>query len=146
MFFFVAVLFEPVTRKRSLETNVLVDDGTIIVLGGLVQDEVTDGTEKVPILGDIPILGYLFRYDTRRRQKTNLMLFLRPYVIRDSEDSYSLTLDRYDMMRKLEQELQPEPHFALPSFEGPILPELHLGQEPPSNAPSGSATTPDTVE
>jgi general secretion pathway protein D len=136
----------PVTRKRSLETNVLVDDGTIIVLGGLVQDEVTDGTEKVPILGDIPILGYLFRYDTRRRQKTNLMLFLRPYVIRDSEDSYSLTLDRYDMMRKLEQELQPEPHFALPSFEGPILPELHLGQEPPANAPSGSATTPDTVE
>ena len=136
----------PVTRKRSLETNVLVDDGNIIVLGGLVQDEVTDGTEKVPILGDIPILGYLFRYDTRRRQKTNLMLFLRPYVIRDSEDSYSLTLDRYDMMRKLEQELQPEPHFALPSFEGPILPELHLGQEPPANAPSGSATTPDTVE
>ena len=136
----------PVTRKRSLETNVLVDDGNIIVLGGLVQEELTDGTEKVPILGDIPLLGYLFRYDTRRRQKTNLMLFLRPYVIRNAEDSYSLTLDRYDMMRELEQELQPEPHFALPSFEGPILPELHLGQEPPANVPSGSATTPDTVE
>ena len=136
----------PVTRKRSIETNVLVDDGNIIVLGGLVQEELTDGTEKVPILGDIPVLGYLFRYDTRRRQKTNLMLFLRPYVIRDSEDSYSLTLDRYDMMRQLEQETQPEPHFALPSFEGPILPDFHLGQERPVNAPSEPAATPGAVE
>ncbi|UCD67677.1 MAG: type II secretion system secretin GspD [Betaproteobacteria bacterium] len=136
----------PVTRKRSLETNVLVDDGNIIVLGGLVQDEVADGTEKVPILGDIPLLGYLFRYDTRRRQKTNLMLFLRPYVIRDTDDSYSLTLDRYDMMRKLEREAQPESHFGLPSLEGPILPEFHLGQEPPADVPPGPATTPDTVQ
>ncbi len=136
----------PITRKRSLETNVLVDDGNIIVLGGLVQDELTDGTEKVPILGDIPLLGYFFRYDTRRRQKTNLMLFLRPYVIRDSDDSYSLTLDRYDMMRKLEQATQTEPHFALPLLEGPILPSLHLGQEPPGSATSAPTISPDAGE
>ena len=136
----------PVTRKRSLDTNVLVDDGNIIVLGGLVQDETTDGTEKVPILGDIPVLGYLFRYDTRRRQKTNLMLFLRPHVIREVDDSYSLTLDRYDMMRKLEKETQPKKHFALPPIEGPVVPEINLGQQPATGTPVEPATTPGTAQ
>lgn len=133
----------PVTRKRSLETNVLVDDGTIIVLGGLMQDELTNGTEKVPILGDIPLLGYFFRYDTRRLQKTNLMLFLKPHVIRNADDTFSLTLDRYDMMRKLEEQTQSEPHFALPSLEGPILPEIHLGQKAPKGTQTDPPSAPD---
>ena len=108
----------------------LIEDGSIIVLGGLMQDRVATVVEKVPILGDIPLLGYLFRYETRRSQKTNLMLFLRPYIIRDVDDSHSLTIERYDMMRKLEEEMTPDPHFALPPFEGPVLPEMHLGEEP----------------
>jgi general secretion pathway protein D len=119
-----------VTTKRSVETNVLVDDGSIIVLGGLVQDRIATVVEKVPILGDIPLLGYLFRYETRVNQKTNLMLFLRPFIIRNADDSKSFTVERYDMMRKLEVEMMPEPRFALPTFEGPVLPELHLGQQP----------------
>jgi general secretion pathway protein D len=71
-----------ITSKRSIDTNVLVDDGQIIVLGGLIEDTVNDSVEKVPGLGSIPILGYLFRYQSRRRGKTNLMVFLRPTVIR----------------------------------------------------------------
>lgn len=118
-----------ITTKRSIETDVLIDDGSIIVLGGLVQEQIATVVEKVPILGDIPLLGYLFRYETRVKKKTNLMLFLRPYIIRNVDDSYSLTVERYDMMRKLEQEMAQEPRFALPTFEGPVLPELHLGQQ-----------------
>jgi len=117
-----------ITTKRSVETNVVVDDGNIIVLGGLVQDQLGNGVEKVPVLGDIPLLGHLFRYETRRRQKTNLMLFLRPYVIDKADDVNGLTIDRYDMMRGLGQKTQTKPHFALPTLEGPVLPELHLGQ------------------
>jgi len=119
-----------ITTKRSVETDVLVDDGSIIVLGGLVQEQVATVVEKVPILGDIPLLGYLFRYEKRQKKKTNLMLFLRPYVIRDADDSYSLTIERYEMMRGLQEEGAVEPRFALPTFEGPVLPETHLGEEP----------------
>jgi general secretion pathway protein D len=117
-----------VTTKRSVETDVLIDDGSIIVLGGLVQDQIATVVEKVPVLGDLPVLGHLFRYETRLSKKTNLMLFLRPYVIRNADDARPLTVQRYDMMRRLGEETVQPPHFALPSFEGPILPELDLGQ------------------
>ena len=126
-----------VTTKRSVETDVLIDDGSIIVLGGLVQDQVGTIVEKVPVLGDIPVLGYLFRYETRTKKKTNLMLFLRPYVIRSADDSRSLTIERYDLMRKLQKGTAQDPHFALPKYENPMLPEIRLGQEPTSGAPIG---------
>ena len=119
-----------VTTKRSVETDVLIDDGSIIVLGGLVQDQIATVVEKVPLLGDIPVLGHLFRYETRLNKKTNLMLFLRPYVIRNADDAIPLTVQRYDMMRRLGKEVAPEPHFALPAYEGPVLPDLHLGRQP----------------
>jgi len=119
-----------ITTKRSVETDVLIDDGSIIVLGGLVQDQIATIVEKVPFLGDLPLLGALFRYETRTKKKTNLMLFLRPYVIRDVDDSRPLTVERYDMMRELGKQTTAEKRFALPMFEGPVLPELHLGQKP----------------
>ena len=71
-----------ITNKRSIETNVIVDDGAIVVLGGLLQDEYTDGQTKVPVLGDIPGLGSLFKSQNRARKKTNLMVFIRPTVLR----------------------------------------------------------------
>ncbi|MFN0040909.1 MAG: type II secretion system secretin GspD [Burkholderiales bacterium] len=116
-----------ITDKRSLETNVLVDDGAIVVLGGLVQDQFDNVVERVPVLGSIPIIGHLFRYETRRRQKTNLMLFLRPHVVRDDSGVRVLTSDRYDFIRKLEQDTQPEKHFMLPPMQGPVLPERDSG-------------------
>ena len=96
-----------VTRKRALETDVLVDDGQIIVLGGLLEDSIYDGRSSVPLLGDIPVLGNLFRYDTRSRRKTNLMVFLRPHIVRNARDSAGITLDRYNYMRAVQSQLPP---------------------------------------
>ncbi|HQR02570.1 MAG: type II secretion system secretin GspD [Proteobacteria bacterium] len=86
----------PITNKRSIETTALVDDGAIIALGGLVEDSYTAGADKVPLLGDIPVVGRLFRYDSRQRTKTNLVVFLRPKILRDAESYRRLTADRYD--------------------------------------------------
>jgi general secretion pathway protein D len=86
----------PVTNKRSIESSVVVDDGGIVVIGGLIEDSWAMGEDKVPVLGDIPVLGAMFRYETRKRTKTNLMVFLRPQIIRDAATSQSITADRYD--------------------------------------------------
>lgn len=96
-----------VTRKRALETDVLVDDGQIIVLGGLLEENISDGRSSVPLLGDIPVLGNLFSYDTRSRRKTNLMVFLRPHIVRNAQDSAGITLDRYNYMRAVQSQLPP---------------------------------------
>ena len=114
----------PTTTKRSIESTVLVEDGSIIVIGGLLQDKYSGGQEKVPFLGDIPGIGALFRSDTRTREKTNLMVFLRPVVLRSADDSTRLSLDRYDLMRGLQQNAQPVPSSTVPINEAPLLPAL----------------------
>ena len=68
--------------KRALESSVIVDDTQVAVLGGLIQDTFTDGSDRVPVLGDLPFIGALFRYDARKRQKVNLLIFLKPTVVR----------------------------------------------------------------
>jgi len=88
-----------VTNKRSFESSVIVDDGNFVVLSGLIEDRSNDSQSKVPLLGDLPLVGGLFRYDNRSRTKTNTMIFLRPYVIRDERASSTLAADRYDYMR-----------------------------------------------
>ena len=114
------------TNKRSVESTVLVDDGQIIVLGGLVQDNVQTVQDKVPLLGDIPLFGNLFRYESRTRTKTNLMVFLRPVVLRDAQASASLTGDRYDYIRNEQLQTQPGAHLLLPELNAPKLPPLNL--------------------
>jgi general secretion pathway protein D len=84
-----------VTNKRSLDTKVIVDDGHTVVLGGLIEDNNQKSRQKVPLLGSIPILGALFRYDSNKNVKTNLMIFLRPTIVRTAADSYRVTADRY---------------------------------------------------
>ena len=86
----------PVTTKRSIESMVMVDDGAIIALGGLVEDSYSGGEEKVPMLGDLPLAGNLFRYNTRKRSKTNLVVFLRPVILRDRDSYAGLTQSRYE--------------------------------------------------
>ncbi len=113
-----------ITNKRSLETNVIVDDGQIIVLGGLVEDKATNGIDKVPLLGDIPVVGSLFRSEKRQRTKTNLMVFLRPYVIRDASSASSIVMDRYDYMRAVGHENAPKDHWLLPNMQTPDLSPL----------------------
>jgi general secretion pathway protein D len=112
----------PTTNKRTIESNVLVDDGAIVVLGGLLQDEYSGNEEKVPGLGDVPLFGNLFKTEARSRKKTNLMVFLRPVVVRDSLATDQLTLDRYDLMRAGLQNAQPVPSIMVPVNEAPLLP------------------------
>ncbi len=132
-----------ITQLRAIETNVLVDDGSIVVLGGLVQDTVASNVEKVPVLGDIPFLGQLFRYETRRQQKTNLMVFLRPFVVRNEAAGRSLVVDRYDQMRILEESTKQGPHPVLPAMEPPVMPPL--GPESKPAADPGTAVKPPPV-
>ncbi|WP_374519972.1 type II secretion system secretin GspD [Hydrogenophaga sp.] len=134
-----------ITNKRSIESTVLVDDGSIVVLGGLLQDEYAGNQDKVPGLGDVPLLGGLFRSETRSRKKTNLMVFLRPVVLRDSRETATLALDRYDLMRATQQQAQPTPSRALPINESGVLPQLappgSLSAPAGSGAPAAPATT-----
>ncbi|MEO7392603.1 MAG: type II secretion system protein GspD, partial [Ramlibacter sp.] len=120
-----------ITNKRSIESNILVDDGGIVVLGGLLQDEYARNQEKVPVLGDVPLFGNLFKSETRSRKKTNLMVFLRPVVIRDAAQSDALSLDRYDLMRGKQEAAQPPASVTVPVNAGPVLPELRR-REPPA--------------
>jgi len=113
-----------ITNKRSVESTVLVNDGQIIVIGGLIQDSVSDGVAKVPGLGDIPLFGGLFKYNTRSRTKTNLMVFLRPTVVRDEQGSEGLTSERYDYIRGEQFRAAPSPRFALPDVPSPLLPPV----------------------
>lgn len=113
-----------ITRKRALETSVLVDDGQIIVLGGLLEDIVDDSTTSVPLLGDIPILGNLFKYQKRGRSKTNLMVFLRPHIVRTAQDSASLTLDRYNYMRAAQDNLPVRASWLVPGATAATLPDI----------------------
>jgi general secretion pathway protein D len=114
----------PITNRRAIESNVLVDDGQIVVLGGLIEDKVSGGEQKVPLVGDIPVIGQMFRYDNRKREKTNLLVFLRPVVLRDANAAHDLTNDRYEQIGRLRSESRPSPHWALPAFEAAPMPPM----------------------
>ncbi len=131
----------PSTTKRSIENTVVVDDGAILVLGGLIEDRFITSKSKVPLLGDIPILGALFRSESRERKRTNLMVFLRPIVMRDAEASGRLSADRYDEIRGRQQGTQPEPSVMMPINEAPVLPSLPEAREPQTPAPAGAAAS-----
>jgi general secretion pathway protein D len=129
-----------IINKRSLESTVLIDDGQIIVLGGLIQDSQSDSTQKLPFLGDIPVAGALFRYDNRTRSKTNLMVFLRPTIVRGAVSS-TLTTDRYDYVIGEQKAIRTDPNTIppiLPNMDNPRLPaQLTPGSQmlPPSTTP-----------
>ena len=114
----------PTTNKRTIESNVLVDDGSVVVLGGLLQDNFIGNTDKIPGLGDLPFFGSLFKTNSRSRKKSNLMVFLRPVVVRDAASSDRLSMERYEQMLGGMKEAQPEPSQATPINEGPVLPAL----------------------
>ena len=133
----------PSTSKRSIESTVLVDDGNVVVLGGLLEDSYSQGQDKVPVMGDIPVVGGLFRSEQRTRKKTNLMIFLRPVVIRDNDTSTALTVDRYEAIRALQQHSQPAPSTVMRAVSGaPVLAPLPAaaGQaQPAADKPAAPA-------
>jgi general secretion pathway protein D len=120
------------TTKRSIESVVLVEDGGIVVLGGLLKDDFRNSQEKVPGLGDIPIFGNLFKSESRRRVKSSLMIFLRPVVVRDAQSTESLSLDRYDQIRGLQKDAQPIPSVLVPINESSLLPVMPLLRSTPT--------------
>jgi general secretion pathway protein D len=144
----------PTTDKSSIETTVVVDDGQIMVLGGLLKDDYGTGEDRVPGLASIPILGNLFRSENRTRTKSNLLVFLRPVVMRTQAQADSLTIDRYESIRAQMQGNQPAPSMVLPIKDSPVLPELKrgatpqpnqaIGQQPGEGAPAGQPGKPAT--
>ena len=124
----------PSTTKRSIENVVTVDDGAILVLGGLIEDRFVTSKNKVPLLGDIPLLGALFRSESRERKRTNLIVFLRPIVLRDADSANRLSMDRYEQIRGEQKLSQPSPSLVMPINESPVL--------PPLRPPSVPTTTP----
>ena len=137
-----------ITNKRSIESTVLVDDGAIVVLGGLLQDEYAGNEQKVPGLGDVPVLGRLFKSETRSRKKTNLMVFLRPVVVRDALQGDELTLDRYELMRLKQQVAQPVPSVVVPVNGAPVLPPAPVRSvaAPPASPPIPAQAAPQPAQ
>lgn len=134
-------------NKRSFESNVLVEDGNIVVLSGLIEDRTTGTTQAVPFLGNIPLLGWLFKYETRERRRTNLLVFLRPRVVRDESTSSALAADRYEMMRAQLAAANKPDNLVFQGLKGaevpPLVPPLRAPQSgaPGSTAPSASPGT-----
>ena len=122
----------PSTNKRSIESNVVVDDGSIIVLGGLIEDRYADNNAQVPLLGDLPWVGNLFRSQSRTKTRTNLMVFLRPVVLRDGASADKLSLDRYDLIRAQQKDAQPPQSVVVPVNDAPIVPPLRADPAPPA--------------
>ncbi|WP_341678526.1 type II secretion system secretin GspD [Niveibacterium sp. SC-1] len=127
----------PITNKRSIDSTVLVDDGAIVALGGLIEDNQEDGTEKVPYLGDVPVLGSLFRYDQKKHTKTNLVVFLRPKIIRDGQTAATIANERYDQVLGLQRMTDPTPNVLMP---GPNTGTATLPDRLPPPAPTGTPT------
>ena len=130
-----------ITNKRSIESNVLVQDGSIVVLGGLLQDDSGNSQQKVPGLGDLPVLGNLFKAETRNRKKTNLMVFLRPVVMRDAVSAEALSRGRYEQMRIEQQATQPEKSTTVPVEGAAILPVLPDIAYPPPRTENATPTS-----
>ena len=121
----------------------LVDDGQIVVLGGLIEDTVEGGISKVPLLGDIPGLGRLFRYDNRKRVKTNLLIFLRPVVLRSADQAWDVTANRYDYINQRSQDARMPTPFGMVDVKQPELDPLpprpgtpNARRVPPAREPS----------
>lgn len=113
----------PILNKRDIETNVIVDDGQTLVLGGLIENNYTDSTSGIPWLSQIPVLGALFRYDNSSRTKTNLLVFLRPYVLRDKGQDQEITANRMQFMDQKRDEFKPST-MLLPKPDLPKMSEM----------------------
>jgi general secretion pathway protein D len=121
-----------VTNKREVTTSVLVSDNSLLVLGGLIDNQLKDNDQKVPVLGDIPLLGNLFRYRTNDRTKSDLMVFLHPRILRDAATEASVSSEKYNYMRTEQLEHRQEGWPITPPTERPLLPEVHDFLESPT--------------
>jgi general secretion pathway protein D len=116
----------PEFTKRSIQSTVLADNGEIIVLGGLMQDNYQVSNSKVPLLGDIPWLGQLFRSESKTREKTNLMVFLRPVIIGDNATAQAITSNRYDYVQGVTGAYRSDNNL-IKDKDDPVVPPMPLG-------------------
>jgi general secretion pathway protein D len=138
-----------VTNKRTITTNVLVDDGGIIVLGGLIRDELLDSEQRVPFLGAIPIIGELFKVRNTQKRKTNFMVFIRPKILRDGIQTAIETNTKYNTLRELQLKMHNGKAPLLPFEKGPALPPVDAPQTTPGPNPQANpegATEPAPTE
>ena len=138
-----------ILNKRNIESNVLVDDGQIIVLGGLIEDKYNDGSSGVPFLKDIPIIGALFRSDAKTRTKTNLLVFMRPYILRDKDQTADITTNRLNLVQQTENQFKQAPMLLpkedltkMSDIEPPLIPPGKPINQTPNNLPSSGLTKP----
>ena len=113
-----------ITNQRTIKTTVIVDDGEILVLGGLLEDTLRESDQRVPLLGRIPLLGGLFRVRTTNMVKTNLMIFIRATILRDSSQTALETNSKYNFIRRIQQGQQDREVQLMPGVQRPLLPEL----------------------
>ncbi len=113
-----------ITNKRAIKTSVMVDDGQVVVLGGLIEEQVGESVQKVPLLGDIPLLGNLFKSRTSDGTKTTLMVFIHPVILRDSAITSNYTNSKYNFMRALQSGEDADGVNLMPGKSHPILPEF----------------------
>ncbi len=116
----------PTFNKRSIQSTVLCDNGEIIVLGGLMQDNYQVGNNKVPLLGDIPWIGQLFRSEAKQRSKTNLMVFLRPVILTDQATTQAVTANRYDYIQGVQGAYKSDNNL-MRDRDDPVSPPMPLG-------------------
>jgi general secretion pathway protein D len=121
------------TNKQSIKTTILIEDGGIVVLGGLMQDTVTESEDRVPVLGAIPLLGNLFKSRSGSRQKSDLLVFLRPRILRDQAATEAVSASKYNQIREEQRTLNKGKITLLPGEKQPAMPPL-------PNKPNGSAT------
>jgi general secretion pathway protein D len=130
-----------ITNKRELTTSVLIADGSLLVLGGLIDNNVSDSVQKVPGLGDIPLLGNLFRYRSNSNQKRDLMVFLHPRILRDAATEAAVSSEKYNYMRTEQLQIRQDRALITPGGERPLLPEVHdfLASPTLDGQPAGAA-------
>jgi general secretion pathway protein D len=130
------------TNKRSIKTTVLVEDGGIIVLGGLMSDNVSESEDRVPGLGAIPIIGNLFKSRSGSRQKKNLVVFIRPRILRDADATESTSEEKYNQVRQSQRNINGGHITLLPGQKQPVVPAIPQGiaLPPPSDTNAQGAT------
>ncbi|MEZ5543224.1 MAG: type II secretion system secretin GspD [Pseudomonadota bacterium] len=128
----------PTTSKRSIKTSVIADNGQIVVLGGLIDETVNEGVQKVPLLGDIPLLGLLFKSKTADVTRNNLMVFIHPVILRDNAVAAQYTNSKYNYVRELQRQQNEDGVNLMPGKSHPILPDISTygGQLPDVQTPA----------
>ena len=133
-----------VTNKRSIKTNVMVDDGQVVVLGGLIEEVVNESVQKIPLLGDVPFLGALFRSKTSDVRKTNLMVFIHPVILRNADTMNNYTNAKYNDLRVLQMEQNNDGVNMMPGKQQPVLPNIQDYMVMPG--PGTMPVTPEVTE